>query len=109
VMHRGSTRRVHYLLVNDPVPISYEKRIKLKLSGNEVYYTAWHLLVILKNSCCKVHCQKYSNVVLFSHDMTVCRPRPSRPASQRHAGREEEHPSSGSRITQSLDDLIHLV
>ena len=35
-----------------------EKGIKSKLSGNEVYYTACSLLVILKNSCRKFHCQK---------------------------------------------------
>ena len=34
-----------------------EKGIKLNLSGNEVYYTACSLLVILNNSCSKRHCK----------------------------------------------------
>ena len=29
-----------------------------KISGNEVYYTAWSLLVILIKSCCKLDCKK---------------------------------------------------
>ena len=39
--------------------ILYEKTIKSKLSGNEVYYRAYSLLVTLKNSCCKIHYQKF--------------------------------------------------
>ena len=38
--------------------VLHEKEFKLKLSGNEVYYTACSLLAILKNSCSKRHCQK---------------------------------------------------
>ena len=41
-----------------PGLILHENKIKLKLSGNEVYYTARSLLVILENSCGKLHCQK---------------------------------------------------
>ena len=37
------------------------------LSGNEVYHTAYSLLVILKNVCSKLHWQKDSNFILFSH------------------------------------------
>ena len=47
--------------------ISYEKRIKSNLAGNEVYYTACSLLVILKNLTCKLHCQKGFNLIPFSH------------------------------------------
>ena len=36
-------------------------------SGNEVYYTAFFLLVILKNSCSKLYCREGSNLILFSH------------------------------------------
>ena len=39
-------------------PLLYEKRIRFRLDGNEIYYTACSLLVILKNSCSKLHCQK---------------------------------------------------
>ena len=35
-----------------------QKRIELKLYGNEVYYTACSLLVISKNFCSKLHRQK---------------------------------------------------
>ena len=37
--------------------VLYEKATKLKLSGNQVYYTACYLLVLLKNSCGKLHDQ----------------------------------------------------
>ena len=36
--------------------ISEEKSFDSKLSGHEVYYTV--LLVIVKHSCMKLHCQK---------------------------------------------------
>ena len=36
----------------------FEKGIKLKLSGNEDYYAACSLLVMLQNSCSKLHDQK---------------------------------------------------
>ena len=42
----------------------YEKRIKLKLSGNEVYYTACSLLVIFKNSRSELQCQ--NDLILLS-------------------------------------------
>jgi len=45
--------------------ILYEKLFNLKLSGNEVYYTAWSLLVMLKNSCSKLRCQKVLNWKAF--------------------------------------------
>ena len=34
------------------------KEFQFKLSCNEVYHTACSLLVIVKHSCCKLHCQK---------------------------------------------------
>ena len=36
--------------------ILFEKRIQLKLSGNEDHYTACSSPVIFKNSCSKLHC-----------------------------------------------------
>ena len=36
------------------------------LFGNEVYYTACSLLVILNNSCSELHCQKVFDLTLFS-------------------------------------------
>ena len=45
----------------------YMKRdLNYNLSGNEVYYTACSLLVMLKNSCSKRHCQK-GNLNPFSY------------------------------------------
>ena len=38
-----------------------------KTSGREVYYTASSLLVILKNSCNKLHCQQFFKLKLFSY------------------------------------------
>jgi hypothetical protein len=38
--------------------ILYQTGFKLNLFGNEVYYTAHSSLVILNNSCSKLHCQK---------------------------------------------------
>ena len=37
-----------------------ERELSMKLFGNEVYHTACSLLVILKNSCIKLHCQNDS-------------------------------------------------
>jgi hypothetical protein len=42
----------------DSRQISYEKGIRVKLSGTQVYYTAFSLLVTLKNSRCKLHYQE---------------------------------------------------
>ena len=38
----------------------------VNLSGNEVYHTACSLLVIFKNSCSELHCQKGFDLTLFS-------------------------------------------
>jgi len=58
-------------------PVSLETRLtktelmwkgfESKISGNEVYYTACSLLVILKNSYSKRCCQKVSNLHAFSY------------------------------------------
>ena len=41
------------------------------LSGHEAYCTACSLLVILKNSCCRFHCQRGINYILFSYQIRV--------------------------------------
>jgi hypothetical protein len=38
--------------------IVWEQSFDLKLSGNEVYYKAGSVLVIVKYSCSKPYCQK---------------------------------------------------
>ena len=46
----------------------YMKReLNQNLSSNEVYYTAYFLLVILKNSCINLHCLEGFNCILFSY------------------------------------------
>ena len=52
-------------LVKASKQVLYEKGIKLNLSGNEVYYTVRSLLIILKNLCSEVHCQK-KKLIFFS-------------------------------------------
>ena len=48
-----------------------ESYVKLKLnqnfSGNKVDYTACSLLVTLKKSCSRLHCQKGFNLIHFSY------------------------------------------
>ena len=44
--------------VSTPCLILCEKSFNLKLSGNEVYYTASSSLGTLNHSCSKLHCQK---------------------------------------------------
>ena len=39
----------------DKARIPHENSFNLKSSGNEVYYTAWTLSVIVKHLCCKCH------------------------------------------------------
>ena len=59
---------------------SYTKRVSiLKTSGNEVYYTASSLLVTLKNSCSKVHCQKFFRLKLLSYQIVRVHDKPAVP------------------------------
>ena len=37
------------------------------LSGNEVYYTIFFILPVQNMLCSQLHCQKYSNAILFSY------------------------------------------
>ena len=49
---------------------SYTKIFSIfKKSGNEVYYPASFLLVILNNSCSKLHCQKFFKLKSFSYNI----------------------------------------
>ena len=48
--------------------ILYEKKSQ-NLSGNEVYYSACSLLVILKNSCSQLHFQKGFHLIFSSHNV----------------------------------------
>ena len=59
--------RASSLEVREPTPRFYMKReLNQNLSGNEVYDTAFSLLVILKNSCSKLHRQKSFDLLLLS-------------------------------------------
>ena len=50
-----------------PVLILYEKTLNLEKNGNEVYNTAWSLLVIFLKMCSKLHCQKTFKLKVFSY------------------------------------------
>ena len=45
----------------------HEKGITFNLSGNEFYYTAYSLLLGLKDPCSKLHCQKSFNSIPLSY------------------------------------------
>ena len=60
--HRSSVHSTCNLYKN-------EKKSNENISCNEVYYTACSLLVILKNSCSKVHCQKGFNLIFYSYEI----------------------------------------
>ena len=49
----------------------YKKAFKSKLSGNEVYYTAYSLPVILKKLCSKLDCQNGVNLIPFPYEITA--------------------------------------
>ena len=50
-----------------------ERESNSSLPGNEVYYTACSLLVIFKNSCIELYCQKGFNSILFLYESTLSR------------------------------------
>jgi len=84
--------------------ILYEKGIKLKLYGNEVYYTACSLLVILKNSCFNLNPFSYRVWALgFVHfaelNIAPVLVRQSRPAA-REGEREREREREGERVRE---------
>ena len=54
--------------------VLHEKSVKLKPSGDEVYYTAYSLLVILKNSCSNLDFQKGINSIISSYKTSESRP-----------------------------------
>jgi len=65
--HEALQNCFYAVLKNTYTRILYEKEIKLNLSGNEVYYTAFPLPVILKNSCGEIHCQNGFDLIIFSY------------------------------------------
>ena len=50
--------------------IFHEKRIRLKLSGNEVYCTNAVTLLVKEMLCSKLHYQKGFNLILFSYEVS---------------------------------------
>ena len=58
-----------------------KRKLNRNLSGNEVYYTASSSLVILNDSCSKLHCRKGFNLILVSYKSLGCRARLVRLAS----------------------------
>ena len=63
--------------------ILIEKRLKLKSSGNEVYYTNSSMLLVKNMLCGKFCCHKGSNLILFSYKIRAelnCASAPSQTA-----------------------------
>ena len=60
------------------------------LSGNEVYYTACSLLVTLKNSCSKLHCDQGLNSIIFSYKIDRGLERPPGPTHTAGPGPDSE-------------------
>ena len=55
--------------------ILYEKRIKINISGNEVYYMHSSIFLVKNMMCSRLHCQKGLNVSLFSYKIFPSSPR----------------------------------
>jgi len=51
--------------------ILHEEGIRLKLVGNEVCYTNALMLLGRNMLCCKFHCQKGFNPIIFSYAIAV--------------------------------------
>ena len=49
--------------VGERVALLFEKRMKLNLSGNVVYYTNSQILLVTKVLSSKLHCQKGLNLL----------------------------------------------
>ena len=56
----------HRMDVRRRCPNLIGNEFKLKKSGNEVYDTAWYLLVIVQHSCSYLHCLKVPDYFFFS-------------------------------------------
>ena len=85
-------RDVSSKLASKPdVRILYEKGIELKLPGNEIYYTNALILLVKNMLCCKHHCQKGFNLIIFILEsegwwlITVATPSISNPHPQTSA------------------------
>ena len=68
-----------------PYEASMKRESNSNLSVSEVYSTACALLVILKNSCGKRHCQKGFDLILFSYRCLQLRTTCSRGSLRREA------------------------
>ena len=77
------------------------------LSGNEVYYTAYSLLVILKNFCSTLHCQKVFDLIPFSYKIWGARLKGN--ADRDHAAEDQpttiNHP--GVEFRANLKSISH--
>ena len=82
------------------------KRVSiLKTSGNEVYYTASSLLVISKNTCSKLHCQKFFKLRLFSYKIDTGHLRVVGEPSTLHPTPSSLYPTPYSLLTFFLNPL----
>ena len=73
--HRIHLPRAPRCELLDQLGSCMKRVINQNLSGNEVHSTACSLLVISKNLCSKLHCEKGFELVLFSYKiLTTCFP-----------------------------------
>ena len=49
--------------------ILHEKKIQFNLSGNEVFYTNYFILLVKNTLCRKLQCQKGFNSILISYEI----------------------------------------
>ena len=63
--HEGP--RVVWVRDGNPGRACMNRDLNQNLSGHQVYYRACCLLVTLKNTCSKLHCQKGFDFILFSY------------------------------------------
>jgi hypothetical protein len=70
---RPSTER---LQCSGEFDLTWKRRLNQNLFGDEVYYTASSLIVILQNSCGELHCQKGFDLILFANKIQRLAPTP---------------------------------
>jgi hypothetical protein len=85
-----------------------KRESNLNLSGNELYYTASSLLVMLKNSNSELHCRRDLNLILFDL-RTVDARYPHTSSSERETGEREK--TGYEQVSERVEEhmLLRLV
>ena len=66
-----SRSRSHSLAFSLSRSLYMKRETNLSLPGSEIHHTACSSLLLLKNSCGKLHCQKGFNSILFSYEVFI--------------------------------------